>query len=92
MASWFKPRFLPNYMQLKLNSLNWKIIIPYFTFLTKSQSMFPLRYARETSAGSSRKMIAHKKRWRPHNISLCSFQKCFSTYLIHVVPNTDESW
>jgi len=47
--------------------------------------MFPLSCAR-VRAHTGRETSAHKKTCaRKH-----SFQKCFCTYFIHVIPNADE--
>ena len=48
--------------------------------------MYPLRCAR-VRANTAREMSAHKKTWSAHKSSL---QKCFCTYFIHAIPNSDE--
>src|SRR6218665_1328302 len=40
-------------------------------------------------AHTSHEMCTHKKTWSAHK---CSFQKCFCTYFIHGVPNTNDFW
>jgi len=53
-------------------------------YVTYSWPMFPVSCAR-VHAHKSRETSAHKKTWSTHK---CSFQKCFCTYFIHVIPNT----
>jgi len=61
-------------------------VLCYFIYLSSVKINVPSKLV---LASTGHETSAHKKSLSTHR---CSFQKCFCTYFIHVVPNTAESW